>query len=269
MPDDSPAPKFTISSGLFEAKHREKMGSAIWMYGVLLDWQTDKDGTVMRGESIQASIVATRLGCNERTVRRELERLDAEGYIRRNRSGDGWQVWIINPKKRFREPDRFVRSSRTEMSGLDDEAGQKCPISRTEMSGLPDRNVRSDSSYSPKGINNLLREPNKPRVREAEPDFRETIAKLEAQHPEGHNPHPQMTAQMVLSRCNTAEDCAAIVADHAGWLPAWRAGRTVNDLHNWVSKWERGATPPAPQADKRSRTADTIAEMFPLPTEGR
>lgn len=91
------------------------------------------------------------------------------------------------------------------------------------------------------------------------PDFVAAFEALESQHPVGHNPKPQLAQQMVLSRCETADDCAAIVADHAGWLPAWRSGRSVPDLHNWVADWERGATPPKPQGDKRSRTEDTLA----------
>lgn len=91
-------------------------------------------------------------------------------------------------------------------------------------------------------------------------NFAATVLALETNHPSGHNPRPQVTSQMVISRCETAADCEAIVRDHQGWLPAWRSGRAVPDLHNWVADWERGAEPPAPQDNKRQRRPDALSQ---------
>ena len=252
--DDKAAnPKFSVSSGLLDAKHRRKMGSAIWTYLALLDWQTAQDGTVMRGETIQASIVATRLGCNERTVRRELERLQSEGYIRRNRSGDGWLIWISHPKKRFRfeppkEPDRNVRSRRSKMSDLTKVSGQKCPVSRSKMS---DQTVLTPL----RGSLITLKETKNAGAREAQnPDFqRLMLDTITANHPEGHNPYPQLTEQAFVSRIDSDVDAERMMLDHQRWLPVWKAGRAVPDLHNWMYRWQPSAEPPAAPAEKRSR----------------
>jgi hypothetical protein len=132
------------------------------------------------------------------------------------------------------------------------------------MSDLPVKFVRSGVITSPKGISNYLSNTKTGAREGAEPDHATAVAKLESQHPAGHNPRPQLTVQMVISRCDSAEDCAAIVADHAGWLPAWESGRAVDDLHNWVSRWEPGAAPPAvskAQATKRNRNDDLLERL--------
>lgn len=102
-----------------------------------------------------------------------------------------------------------------------------------------------------------------------EPDYAATVEALEANHPPGHNPRPQLTRQMVISRCDTGDDCAAIVRDHAAWLPAWKSGRQPQDLHNWVRDWERGAVPPAPRievkAARHSSTEAALTKMWATP----
>ena len=96
------APTFGVSSGLLDPRHVAAMGPAWAEFLLLLDRQTDADGTVNGGRPLLIEEIAQRTGRGSSTTRRNLARLEAAGYIAKRQSGAGLIVSIMNPKKRFK-----------------------------------------------------------------------------------------------------------------------------------------------------------------------
>jgi len=80
---------FTFWSGALTADHRKKIGPAIWEFLWCID-KTTKEitedgrnwGLVYSGKPVTCEVIAQEYGINERTIRRNLERLETEGYIK-------------------------------------------------------------------------------------------------------------------------------------------------------------------------------------------
>jgi len=80
-------------------------------------------------------------------------------------------------------------------------------------------------------------------------------------YPNGHNPKPALAAQaffgrmMALGGGREPEEWAAqALADlKAKWLPAWKAGRMVPDLHTWARDYDPDAdiSPPNAEGDEK------------------
>jgi hypothetical protein len=88
-----------ISAGLLEKKHREKIGPALWEFLWLINKQYE-GGAVCNSEPIAASRIASDLGSTVATVRRNLERLEMEQYIRSETvPGRGNRYFIVKDKK--------------------------------------------------------------------------------------------------------------------------------------------------------------------------
>ena len=122
----------TVSKGLLEAKHREKMQvnqktSAIWMYLWLLDKITHIEGglgQVLGGKPIKLEEID--LGYNIKTARKMFSQLEREGYIQTRRTPYGRVIWVTKAKKIF---------------------GQK--VAKTELDGTTTQGeVRSESGRS-------------------------------------------------------------------------------------------------------------------------
>ena len=92
----------TVSNGLLDAKHRRAMGPAIWVYLLLVDWQTDLDGSVLakKRDGVQLQDIANRLDLPVRTVGRHLAQL--RPYLDIKRLPNGLRIRIKNPKKLFK-----------------------------------------------------------------------------------------------------------------------------------------------------------------------
>jgi hypothetical protein len=88
-----------LSAGLLERKHREKIGPALWEFLWLVSKQYP-GGAVCQGEPIAASRIASDLGTAIATVRRGLNRLEREQYIRCEAvSGRGNRYFIVKDKR--------------------------------------------------------------------------------------------------------------------------------------------------------------------------
>jgi len=115
---------FLVSSGLLTAQHRRRIGPAVWEFLWLIDHQFkpkngDLDlGLVMNGDAITHGRIASELGVSSRTVLRNLEQLESEGYIRAEEiKGVGSRFFISNPKRwKFITYDKSVTPPMTEMS---------------------------------------------------------------------------------------------------------------------------------------------------------
>lgn len=109
-----------FAPGLFRYPHRQRMGPAIWTFGWCVDHQTGKDGAVLHGRFIAMPELAVGcqwhvsanepcgLGTDERTVRRDLQRLARPqvvggdifpAYLELTRGQHGIAIKILKQKK--------------------------------------------------------------------------------------------------------------------------------------------------------------------------
>lgn len=123
-----------VSHGLIDPQHRKKMGSAIWLFLLLLDWETDRDepGEVRYGKPIKIREMMQPLDLQEKQVRNQLQRLKIGGYIRLKRTQYGYIVVILNPKKwgfrdRYKITDLEI-SDRQEITDLSGQTGNLLPL---------------------------------------------------------------------------------------------------------------------------------------------
>jgi len=70
-----------IRGGVFEKKHRDKMGTAIWLFGWLCSRQTKANGLVHGGTLFTYEMIAADMDETPRRVERWLWKLREEGYI--------------------------------------------------------------------------------------------------------------------------------------------------------------------------------------------
>lgn len=89
-----------VSNGIFE--HREKVGSAIWLFLLLVDWTTveqDGLGQVLGGKPVTAKKLKEALRLEERQVRAQLQRLQSIKFIRLKRTSYGFVIEVLKSKK--------------------------------------------------------------------------------------------------------------------------------------------------------------------------
>ncbi len=143
-----------------DPQHQARMGKAIWLYlhlQLYAHWSTGKGLGVIKCQDI-----ADKTGRDERTIRRNLKKLEDENYINLTRAPYGFYFQITNwkPIKKVERsdisdqpesqnhpkdhptnrPDKSVhsdgeRSDKTVRSESG-ETGQKCPTDRTKVSAL-------------------------------------------------------------------------------------------------------------------------------------
>ena len=109
---DLPSHPFYVWNGVLEAKHRRRIGPAIWEFLWLLDHITkEKDGIgrVWNGKPVNYKKIAESFEVNEKTVRSHFDRLEEKGYIERTLTPRGHSIRVLNSKK-------WTKSGRKEMS---------------------------------------------------------------------------------------------------------------------------------------------------------
>jgi hypothetical protein len=87
---------------LFEARHYERMGTALWLYGWLVLRQTHQQGDigwVLGGAPISYREIEEETGFNIRTLERWMQGLRREGYIETEAAPAGIIVRIMKAKK--------------------------------------------------------------------------------------------------------------------------------------------------------------------------
>ena len=96
--DSHPVP---IWNGIFE--HYERIGDALWEFEKCIDWITEERdgvGIVLGGKPIKVSeIVAAIKGSKKETVRRHMDTLENENFIRRRRTPYGHVIEVLNSHK--------------------------------------------------------------------------------------------------------------------------------------------------------------------------
>jgi hypothetical protein len=87
---------------LFEARHYERMGSALWLYGWLVLRQTHQTGSVgwvLGGAPISYHVIEEETGFNPRTLERWMQTLRKHGYVETEAVPSGIRVRITKAKK--------------------------------------------------------------------------------------------------------------------------------------------------------------------------
>jgi hypothetical protein len=90
-----------IWNGIFE--HYERIGDGLWEFEKCIDWITEERdgvGIVLGGKPIKVSeIVAAIKGSKKETVRRHMDALEKENFIRRRRTPYGHVIEVLNSHK--------------------------------------------------------------------------------------------------------------------------------------------------------------------------
>jgi hypothetical protein len=121
---EQPSYRFSVWNGLLEAKHRKRIGPAVWEYLWCLDRITRERngvGIVLGGKPVNSVEIAKSFGVGEKTVRTHLERLEARQYIQRTLTPRGYSIRVLNSDKfgkkrmvsgRTETPDRSEQNAR-------------------------------------------------------------------------------------------------------------------------------------------------------------
>jgi hypothetical protein len=99
---DSGSFPIRIFSGLVEPKHFERIGSALWVFLLFVDWVTEEKngkGFVLGGSAINYDRVKARLPISSRQYNRHIDVLRKEGYIETGRKTGGLKITVLKSKK--------------------------------------------------------------------------------------------------------------------------------------------------------------------------
>jgi hypothetical protein len=102
---------------LFEARHYERMGSAVWLYAWLVLRQTHQSGStgwVLGGAPVSYKEIEEETGFNVRTLERWMSTLRRHGYIETEPAIGGLIVRITKAKKHTQTARNFSKSGATE-----------------------------------------------------------------------------------------------------------------------------------------------------------
>jgi DeoR-like helix-turn-helix domain len=91
-----------VWNGILEARHRRRIGGALWEFLWCLDRITkEKEGVgiVLGGKPVISEEVAKGFGVCEQTVRRHFDRLEKQGYIERILTPYGYSIRVRNSLK--------------------------------------------------------------------------------------------------------------------------------------------------------------------------
>lgn len=104
MPDDSYF--FPVYSGILTPEHRKKIGSALWEFIWCISKTTreikidsENLGLVLGGKPIKLSEIANDIGIDRSTVKRNIDKLEKEGYLSLLRAPYGIIIRINKSKK--------------------------------------------------------------------------------------------------------------------------------------------------------------------------
>jgi hypothetical protein len=135
---------------LFESRHYERMGAAVWLYGWLVLRQTRQQGStgwVLGGAPITYREIEQETGFNCRTLERWMQVLRREGYVETDAVPDGLIIRITKAKKfpqfpqaarKFADPTRRIAEPSPRNCGADSTYGlySQCDPSRISSSSL-------------------------------------------------------------------------------------------------------------------------------------
>lgn len=98
---------FYVWSGLLDPKHRKKIGSAIWEFLWCINKITKEIknsdetwGLVLGSKPIKAKEIRADLGTHSQSIKENLRKLEASGYLKTIRTSHG-QIIYVNKSKRY------------------------------------------------------------------------------------------------------------------------------------------------------------------------
>ena len=132
---------------LFEARHYERMGPALWLYGWLVLRQTHQsgsDGWVLGGASISYREIEEETGFERKTIERWMRTLRTHGYIETQATQRGVVVCIKKAKK-FAQPTLKNAVGGRKFAGRAPQfcgrAGVKSPSNQASGAGISSSSV--------------------------------------------------------------------------------------------------------------------------------
>lgn len=98
---------FNVKSGILDSKHRNQIGAAIWEFLWCIDrttseYQDEHDdtwGVVLGGKPIKADEITEVLGTHPETVKKNLRRLNKNGYLSLKRTPYGYIIHVAKSLK--------------------------------------------------------------------------------------------------------------------------------------------------------------------------
>lgn len=152
--DSYPIP---VWNGIFD--HYDRIGIALWTFAWLID-RIPKDGEqngigkVLGGRPLKiAEIVETMKGSTYRSIRRQLDKLEEQGYISRRRTPYGFVVEIRNSRKwgiwTARESGQKGQSLPVE-TGQNGQSGTERVAKKVTQSGQKGQNKENTAVHSSK-----------------------------------------------------------------------------------------------------------------------
>jgi hypothetical protein len=125
---------------LFEARHFDRMGSAIWLYGWLVLRQTHQTGSlgwVLGGAPVNYREIEEETGFNRRTLERWMQTLRRGGYIETKAVPAGIAIRITKAKKFAHTPRNSAEGVRSTAEGGTQNRGS------TARQSLPNHEITS------------------------------------------------------------------------------------------------------------------------------
>lgn len=143
-------PWFPLSAGLLTPAHCQQIGAGLWVFLWLIHHEHrpeegEPDGLVNAGRPVTHQQIADDLGLSRVTVRRQLEALEAENYIRSERvGGDGGKLYYIAKPFRWTLGNGRERPIKNEQSPEQGDRSKMIAETDQKRSQRPIKNDRSN-----------------------------------------------------------------------------------------------------------------------------
>lgn len=110
-----------VTNNLLEKKHRKAMGTAVWEFMWCLDKITKidekHDGWVLGGMPIRLKMIAKDLGITEQKISKNLNKLEAAGYLELIHAPYGIVIKVKKAQKRFNQKGKPEVENRFNLKG--------------------------------------------------------------------------------------------------------------------------------------------------------
>lgn len=151
---ERPSHPIYVWNGLLEAKHRQRIGPAIWEFLWCINavtFERDGKGFVLGGAPVNFTKIADGFDVNEQTIRLHFELLEKWSYIERTRTPRGYSIRVRNSAKFTRKP------SRSDREGIPDHnaalIGKESPNTPTK---IPDHSIKNPRSNKIKQLDKAI-----------------------------------------------------------------------------------------------------------------
>lgn len=134
-----------ISNGLIKDGHRKRMGTAVWEYLWCIDKITKIDdkgkGWVLGGKPINLIDIADGIGTD--AVSANLQKLEEEGYIEKQRTPYGIRIFVCKAKKRFgQKADSIRNGENTDSNRKNTDSNKTVTIDNNRIDSSDDKSPR-------------------------------------------------------------------------------------------------------------------------------